>query len=660
MKKITSALLALALLSGLFAAAPLLAAAEAVMPEIISHPQSKITAPGQGTSFSVAASGEGKLSYQWFVKTADEEADWADVSNFSIDGIYSGANAARLVLSEVINADYDGYEYRCRISDEGGGFVYSESAKLDVKEPVALLHIASDPQNCTVVPGEPATFSVKAEGDGAFFYRWQCYVDMPGFRGWDDIQNTEIYSGLQSANMTVKNITMETFAHEGGEQRYRCAITGPGGTAYSNEATLKVVEVVPKPAVPGITQPESRSIKTGQNTTFGLVVTGAGMSYRWQALPNSDAPEWTSLIDSGIYSGANAEQLKLSNVPASYDGYSYRCAIYRFGFFMMYSDTVRLTITDAPAGESFSGFAPAVCGTKEMKLTLDYAPASTDAYAIIASPPAAIKKTSGSDAIIWNNATKKLEIAAGLGVGTYPVVLTAANGLSSATFEFVLTVVEAEEPQIETEETGEPEAENVGMHNFVAAKKYEPDTFSDIDENKWYGVEGTKAVALAYEYGLMTGYPDGSFAPEGQITLAEAVAMAARVHRIYFSGADNFVVGEPWHETYVNYATTYGIIEQGDFSDYSDYSKPATRAQMAYIFARSLPKEELAKINQIDALPDVEIDSSFGAEIFALYEACVLTGNDDSGTFIPDSPITRAEAAAIIGRIILTEARIQK
>ena len=43
--------------------------------------------------------------------------------------------------------------------------------------------------------------------------------------------------------------------------------------------------------------------------------------------------------------------------------------------------------------------------------------------------------------IAWNDTTKKLDIAQGLEVGSYPVALTAANGvIPAATFTFTLIV----------------------------------------------------------------------------------------------------------------------------------------------------------------------------------------------------------------------------
>jgi len=100
-----------------------------------------------------------------------------------------------------------------------------------------------------------------------------------------------------------------------------------------------------------------------------------------------------------------------------------------------------------------------------------------------------------------------------------------------------------------------------------------------------------------------------------------------------------------------------GIIRAGDFKD-SDYNRAATRAEMAYIFSRALPETEFASQNTVNSLPDVNSGTSYSAAIFMLYRAGVLTGNDDSGTFSPNSNITRAQAAAIISRVILPSTRI--
>jgi len=105
---------------------------------------------------------------------------------------------------------------------------------------------------------------------------------------------------------------------------------------------------------------------------------------------------------------------------------------------------------------------------------------------------------------------------------------------------------------------------------------------------------------------------------------------------------------------YVDYAIDKGIIDSGTFSD---YTKTATRAQMAFIFSRCIPEAEFASQNTVNSLPDVSSSTVFRDAIIMLYKAGVVAGSDSIGTFNPGSNITRAEASAIISRVILPAAR---
>ena len=106
-------------------------------------------------------------------------------------------------------------------------------------------------------------------------------------------------------------------------------------------------------------------------------------------------------------------------------------------------------VADIPAGSTghkkfFAvwGVAPTITGPTSMTLTEGYAATATGAYTTAGTPAPTVTKTSGNAAITWNVATQQLDIATGLAVGTYPVVLTASNGMSpDATITFTLTVV---------------------------------------------------------------------------------------------------------------------------------------------------------------------------------------------------------------------------
>jgi len=299
--------------------------------------------------------------------------------------------------------------------------------------------------------------------------------------------------------------------------------------------------------------------------------------------------------------------------------------------------TADFTITVHPAG------TPTITGPTSMTLEVGYAAISTSVYTITGDPAPDVAKTSGNAGITWNDTAKRLDIAAGLTVGTYPVALEAANGkLPNATITFTLT--------IEAEDLG-----SAGMDNFVKVNTYVRGFFTDVNEGAWYGFDRQKSVASAYEYGLMRGTGATTFGPEESYTVAQAITVAARIHSIYMTGSGNFTEGEPWFKVYVDYAIANGIIMANDFAN---VDRPATRAEMAYILSRSLPADEFAEQNTVNSLPDVSNATPYYSSIMTLYKAGIVEGSDAAATYHPGSNITRAESSAIISRIILPGTRI--
>ena len=137
------------------------------------------------------------------------------------------------------------------------------------------------------------------------------------------------------------------------------------------------------------------------------------------------------------------------------------------------------------------------------------------------------------------------------------------------------------------------QAAGSGMDNFQKAETYNGQ-FADIDAGYW----AASSVKLCYEYGLMKGASATAFNPKGDLTVAEAIVMADRIHEIYHTGKSTLNNGDPWYQPYVDYAMKNGLIAQGDFSS---YTAKATRAQMAYLFCNALPQGTLVEINSISS-----------------------------------------------------------
>ena len=184
-----------------------------------------------------------------------------------------------------------------------------------------------------------------------------------------------------------------------------------------------------------------------------------------------------------------------------------------------------------------------------------------------------------------------------------------------------------------------------GLRNFSHSVPYTEGMYKDLPTAQW----AKDAIRAATELGFMKG-ADGAFDPKGSLTLAQVLTMAARVHSVYVGDGYAFdqSIGDHWYDVYVMYCVFNKLITADQFSD---YSAPATRAQMAYVFARAVDDAALSPVNTVAALPDVAETDTYGPEIYSLYRAGVLSGNDALGTFTPDTAITREQAAAIVSRL---------
>jgi hypothetical protein len=121
--------------------------------------------------------------------------------------------------------------------------------------------------------------------------------------------------------------------------------------------------------------------------------------------------------------------------------------------------------------------------------------------------------------------------------------------------------------------------------------------------------------------------------------------MATRLHA---GGDDNIPKlpssAGPWYMSYVNYAIANGIIKSDTFQNYTDR---AVRAEVAHIFANMVTdsvKEETSALRP----PDVNAGDPYAQDIFLLYSVGILSGNDDAGTFAPDTLIRRSHTAQIL------------
>lgn len=188
--------------------------------------------------------------------------------------------------------------------------------------------------------------------------------------------------------------------------------------------------------------------------------------------------------------------------------------------------------------------------------------------------------------------------------------------------------------------------------NFVFIRQYNDEFSKDVHQSDWYH----PYVEALYNLNLSNGY-DGFFMPEKNLTIAEAVTMAARLHSIYYNQsaeyADSYITGGAWYDTYMAYAKDNGIIDER-FD--SQPESVALRKYAAYIFSSVFDMDDENSLYAGD-IPDLN-DEEYSYYIVKACNKGLMNGVDEQLSFSPDEPLRRCEAAAVAVRCALPEIRI--
>lgn len=169
-------------------------------------------------------------------------------------------------------------------------------------------------------------------------------------------------------------------------------------------------------------------------------------------------------------------------------------------------------------------------------------------------------------------------------------------------------------------------------------------------------VKPTEAPVINTEYTkpYASGYDDGSFLPNNNITRCELAAMIARLsygddlpdgmYQASFPDVDS----DAWFNKYIGYLEDKDVLsgyEDGTFRPMDTI----TRGEISAVIARA-QRYDLISYNGI--FTDVTENDWAKDYIETLADKNIVSGYED-GTFGPYSPLTRAEAVAIINRVLV-------
>ncbi|WP_422485465.1 protease inhibitor I42 family protein [Gudongella sp. DL1XJH-153] len=175
--------------------------------------------------------------------------------------------------------------------------------------------------------------------------------------------------------------------------------------------------------------------------------------------------------------------------------------------------------------------------------------------------------------------------------------------------------------------------------------------FMDL-ENHWSRDE----VGQSYNWGFVNGYPDGSFRPEGIISGTEGILMLTRMMNAVATG----MPGEPdpedvdwdrvpeWARDQLREGIALTIATQSHLYGESQLN----RLQFAVMMAKAMGIEAgMPPVDTVVFLDDEGIPPAELGYIYRLRALGIIQGNE--GNFMPQKRLTRAEAAAMMNRVMM-------
>lgn len=167
--------------------------------------------------------------------------------------------------------------------------------------------------------------------------------------------------------------------------------------------------------------------------------------------------------------------------------------------------------------------------------------------------------------------------------------------------------------------------------------------FSDVNTH-W----AKEYIDKLSEMKVISGYPDGTFRPNNNVTRAEFVKLAVSAFNLSADAAGckfSDVSPDDWCFEFISAAAKSGIVV--GTGDLFKPNEAITRQDAAVILARIANAEGMGETNFSDN--DKIADYARGAVSY-LSDKKIING--DNGSFYPERSITRAETAAMIFRLL--------
>ena len=166
--------------------------------------------------------------------------------------------------------------------------------------------------------------------------------------------------------------------------------------------------------------------------------------------------------------------------------------------------------------------------------------------------------------------------------------------------------------------------------------------FNDVPTSHW----AHASISKMADKGIVAGVGDGRYSPEGTVTNAAFITM---ISRQFYQTKDG---GDVWYAPHLQAAQNAGILKGTMIGmDNGLANNTINRYDMAQIMYNVMGSPaatgDTSKISDWGSVP-----ASYRNAVNYCYSMSLLTGVDTSGTFHGDGVMTRAQAAAVMDRLI--------
>lgn len=194
---------------------------------------------------------------------------------------------------------------------------------------------------------------------------------------------------------------------------------------------------------------------------------------------------------------------------------------------------------------------------------------------------------------------------------------------------------------------GTPTSTQTATPSPTPTETPKPLPFSDLEGHWAY-----QYISELFSRGIVNGYPDGTFKPDRNVTRAEFCKLIVCTISIPLETEDlakfTDLGTDHWAFKYIQTAFKEGIVK-GRGGSIFDPDTPITRAEMATMVGRAFNLSSSSPLNFND---NQDIPSFAREFISALQSEGIITGFPD-GSFRPQKNTTRAEACAVLCRILV-------